>query len=131
MGLAWLGVLGICLALQVFDAEGTFTAMSNNLLKFLPIGLPIAVAALQASLKGKGFTKEDPDVLAVMKDEFRCANLNKAIRYAFFTVFILQVPLGLAVRNHPTPVALAFMGGFTVLLGVMALMAFFLFFDRD
>ena len=128
--LAWLGMLGTCLAVQVFDAEGPFTAMTNNLLKFLPIGLPMAVAALQASLKGKRFTTHDPDVRAVLQDEFRRANLNKAFRCAFFTVFILQVPLGLAVWNHPTHVALYFMGGFTVLLGVMALMAFFLYFDR-
>ena len=128
--LAWLAMLGTCLALQVFDAEGPFTAMGNNLLKFLPIGLPIAVGALQASLKGKGFAKNDPDVRAVLEDEFRRANLNRAFRCAFFTVFVLQVPLGFAVWNHPTHVALYFMGGFTVLLGVMALMAFFLFFDR-
>jgi hypothetical protein len=128
--LVWLGLLGTCLAFQVFDPEGPLTAMANNLLKFLPIGLPIVLVALQASLKGKGFAKNDPDVRAVMEDEFRRANLNKAFRCAFFTVFIIQVPLGLAVWNHPTHVALYFMGGFTVLLGVMALMAFFLFFDR-
>lgn len=130
LALAWLGMMGTCLALQVFDAEGPFTGMSNNLLKGLPIALPIAVAALQASLKGKGFNSKDPDVRAVLEDEFRRANLNKAFRCAFFTVFVLQVPLGLAAWNLPSHVALYFMGGFTVLLGVMALLAFFLFFDR-
>lgn len=130
LGLTWLGVLGTCLALQVFDPEGPFTAMSNHLLKGLPIALPIAVAALQASLKGKGFTTKDPEVRAVMEDEFRRVNLNKAFRCAFFSVFVLQVPLGLAAWNLPPHVGLAFMGGFTILLGVMALMAYFLFFDR-
>lgn len=128
--LAWLGLLGACLGLQVFVPGGPITGMTNNLLKGLPIALPIAVAALQGSLKGKGFSTTDPDVQAVLKDEFRRANLNKAFRCAFFTVFVLQVPLGLAVWHLPTHVALSLMGGFTILLGVMALLGFFLFFDR-
>lgn len=128
--LAWLGILGACLGLQVFSPEGPITGMTNNLLKGLPIALPIFVAGLQASLKGKGLTMKDPDVRAVMEDEFRRANLNKAFRCAYFSVFILQVPLGLAAWSLPSHVGLYFMGGFTILLGVMALLAFFLFFDR-
>lgn len=91
-----------------FEVDGLRTALTNNLLKFLPIAPPIAAGSLQASLEGKGFTTKDPDVRAVMEDEFRRANRNKALRCALFTVFVLQVPLGLAVWNHPTHVALYF-----------------------
>ncbi len=66
-----------------------------------------------------------------MDDEWRRMNLNRAMRFAFTGVLILQVPLGLTLAHLPALRAVMAMATATTTVGMATLISLFLYFDRE
>lgn len=96
----------------------------------LPIAMITAVIALRVPLRGR-FTPNSPELKTFLRDEFRQANLSRAQRGALITVLIAQVPMGLLLVHLPAVKAVTAMGASTITIGMVTLIALFLFFDRD
>ena len=99
----------------------------------MPWLLPLAIAALflvfNAPLR-RSFRPTDPDVKAMLNDEFRQANLARAQRVAFVVVLVAQIPLATFVSGLNTVGAVTVMSVATITVAMAALIASFLYFDR-
>ena len=99
----------------------------------VPWLFPIAVAGVFLLLnRGKRPLRPDhPDVRAMPGDEFRQANLARAQRLALIVVLVAQVPLGLLLSGPSAAAAVMAMALTTITLGMVTMIASFLFFDRE
>lgn len=99
----------------------------------MPWLLPLAIAALflvfNAPLR-RSFRPTDPDVKAMLNDEFRQANLARAQRVAFVVVLVAQIPLATFVSGLNTVGAVTVMSVATITVAMAALIISFLYFDR-
>lgn len=145
LSLACLGVAAAALAALALDVDGTWApAVTRFLVRpfpLLPVLMAAGVALNMRQLKGHRFRREDPALRAVLEDEQRREAFHRAFRAAFITTLVAQFPLGAlfvwrpAIRLAPGGDLLLlgplFMGAFTLVVGLVSLICFFLFFDRD
>lgn len=144
LALGFLGIFSVSLVAMAFDPDGTWAprvALLYAPFPFMPLLIIFGVGLNARQLKGLRFRKDDPAVRAVLNDEQRLHALNKAFRAALIAVLVAQFPLALLFLRHPMtklattpqPVTLApvFMGAFSLVLGVAALLGCFLYFDRE
>jgi uncharacterized membrane protein len=99
----------------------------------VPLTLIMASIAigLQRTLGGERWDPRRPEVRAIVEDEWRRSNMERARRVAFAVVLIAQLPLGLVLSVLPSLQALMAMAAATITLGLATLLALFLYFDRD
>jgi hypothetical protein len=107
--------------------------------RFIPIAFIIGIA----SMRGHRWNPNSPEVKAVMNDEWRLTNLDRALRTSFIVVLLAQMPLGIlfgaipgllpwkVLAQLPAERAVIAMGVSTISLGMITLISLFLFFDRD
>lgn len=94
------------------------------------VSIALAVG-LQRTLGGDRWDPRVPEVRAIVEDEWRRSNMERARRAAFVVVLASQLPLGLLLESLPTPRAVMAMAAATITLGLATLIALFLYFDRD
>jgi hypothetical protein len=101
----------------------------------VPWLIPIAIAAvfllLNLPLGRRPFRPDDPDVRAMLSDEFRHANLARAQRLSLIVILVAQVPFGVLLSGLPAAAAVMVMAVATITLGMVTTIASFLFFDRE
>jgi hypothetical protein len=120
-----LGTLSLGMALQP-EAE-----LWGSALRMLPIAAVIVAAALVGTLRGDWWDPRAPEAQAIVQDEWRRANMDRARRVAFAVVLVAQVPLALLFSRLPSPQGLMAMAVSSMTLGMSVLLALFLYFDRD
>lgn len=91
----------------------------------------VLVGGLQRTLGGNRWDRRVPEVRAILEDEWRRSNMERARRVAFTVVLGAQLPLGLLLGSLPTARAVLAMGVATITLGLVTLLALFLHYDRD
>lgn len=97
----------------------------------LPVLTVLAVVAMRSMLHGRVWDPNSREVKMLQQDEFRRANLSRAQRATLIIVLVLQIPLGLLFAHLPATRAVTAMGLTTIMLGMVVLIALFLFFDRE
>ncbi len=117
--------------LTVWDRDGRHERLQFGLLLLSPIILTLGLAWVMFSRKGVAIPSDDPDFQAIAQDEFRRLNAMRAVRVAFVTVMVAQLPLAWLLGLRPSPDSLAHMGTFTWFIGFISFLSAFLFFDRD
>lgn len=120
-------------ALSLMLSPPGAVASSANLAWWL---LPVAIAALVAvpmSLQRRRWTEDAPEVKAVMQDEWRRMNRDRASRSSLIVVLVAQWPLGLAFGflDLPQPRVAFAMAAATITLGLVTWITLFLYLDRD
>ncbi len=117
--------------LTAWDRGGQHERLQFGLLLLSPIILTLGLAWVLYSRRGVAITNDDPALQAVAKDEFRRLNAMRAVRVAFLTVMVVQLPLAWLLGLRPSPDSLAHMGTFTWFIGAISFLSAFLIFDRD
>jgi hypothetical protein len=99
----------------------------------VPLTFIMALIAigLQRTLGGERWDPRLPEVRAIVEDEWRRSNMNRARHAAFAVVLVVQLPLGLVLAGLPSLQALMAMAAATITLGLATLLGLFLYFDRD
>jgi len=121
---------GVCLTMALRPAEDPRWMTSS--VAMLPILIVAGLVALQkATLRGDRWDPRSPEIQAVLQDEWRRINMDRAIRVAFFVVLIAQIPIGLLVVRLPSLRAVMTMATATLTLGMATLLTLFLFFSRQ
>ena len=102
---------------------------------FFPIATIIGVAVVQTSLRKNRWDPKSPEVQAIMNDEWRRTNLDRAMKIAFIVILVVQLPLGwlFGVMLAQLSVLRAVLGlaVSTITLGMTTFVASFLILDRD
>lgn len=94
--------------------------------------MPVILSTLfLTAMRKRGVHPGAPEMKAVRDDEWRQANMDRALRVAFVVVLLAQLPLAVCFSHLPTTRALFGLGGSTMALGIAALTSAFLFYDRD
>lgn len=128
---AILGGTALALILSPEGAVGRAAARAPWL---VPVAIVIAVVAAQSSLKGRRWNPASPEVAAIMQDEWRRTNMDRAFRFSLIVVLAAQGPLGMligvlgGVESVRTAMAMA---AASMTLGLMTLIGLFLFFSRE
>lgn len=91
----------------------------------------VLAAGLQRTLGGDHWDPRTPEVRAIVEDEWRRTNMDRARRVAFVVVLGAQLPLGLLLASLPPLRAVMAMAAATITLGLSTLLALFLYLDRD
>ncbi|CAN5359997.1 hypothetical protein BH23GEM2_BH23GEM2_15580 [soil metagenome] len=120
-----LGGLSIAMSLQ------PEAALWGSLLRMLPIVIVVVAAALVGTLRGDRWDPRAPEAQAIMNDEWRRANMDRARQVAFAVVLVAQVPLALLFSRLSALQAVMAMAVSTMTVGMSLLLALFLYFDRD
>lgn len=122
-----LAIGAVCIAMALWPGEPAWGRAA------VPLTLIMTVIAvgLQRTLKGDRWDPRQPEVRAIVEDEFRQGNMNRARRVAFAVVLAAQLPLGLLLSGLPTFRALMAMAASSITVGLVTLLALFLYFDRD
>jgi len=126
-----LGAVGLTL---IVSPEGAVGKQANLMSWLIPVGIVILVAALQTSLHRQRWDPRSPEVKAIMRDEWRQTNMNRATRAAMIVALVAQWPLALTfgfLTKLPPPRMAMAMAASTMTLGLTTLIALFLFFDRE
>lgn len=123
-----MGSLAIALAIS---PDGAASRVVVGAPWLIPIAIVIVVGAMQATLRGNRWTPRSPEVQAIMSDEWRRSNIDRALRVAFVAVLIGQIPLALLFTVLPAQRALFAMAASTITLGLALVAGLFLVFDRE
>ena len=94
------------------------------------VAIALAVG-LQRTLGRDRWDPRTPEVRAIVGDEWRRENMDRARRVAFAVVVGAQLPLGLVLASLPPIRAVMAMAAATITLGLATLLGLFLYFDRD
>jgi len=125
-----LGGTGIALTIS---PNGAVARSASRAAWFIPVAIAIIVG-VQTSIARRRWDPKSTEVKVVLEDEFRQKNLSRASRAALVTVLVAQTPLawtfGFLTQLPPPRLAFA-MAISTITLGLLTLIALFLFFDRD
>ena len=125
-----LGLGGLFLA-AVLQPHG---ALAENMQRYswlIPIGIIILAGSLMTFQRRNRFTPDSPEVKAVMKDELRRANMDRARAFALVVILLVQVPMALLLSHWPSLAAVLAMAVSTIIVAMSSLIVFFLVFDRD
>lgn len=122
-----LAVGGVCVVMAIRP----FAPVWSRATPALWIVAVVLIAGLQRTLGGDRWNPRAPEARAIVEDEWRRANMDRARRVAFATVLGAQVPLGLVLASLPSLQAVMAMAAATITLGLATLIALFLYFDRD
>lgn len=122
-----LAVGGVCVVMAI----QSFAPVWSRATPALWIVAVVIIAGLQRTLGGDRWNPRAPEARAIVEDEWRRANMDRARRAAFATVLGAQVPLGLVLASLPSLQAVMAMAAATITLGLATLIALFLYFDRD
>ncbi|HYK02399.1 MAG TPA: DUF2178 domain-containing protein [Thermoanaerobaculia bacterium] len=128
---AILGGTALALILSPAGAVGRSAARAAWL---IPVAIVIAGVATQSSLKGRRWNPASPEVAAIMQDEWRRTNMDRASRFALIVVLAAQWPLGLLIGllgGVPSVRTAMAMAAASMTLGLMTVIALFLFFGRE
>ncbi len=128
----------VLMVVLMLSAMGIALTLHANVPKtaiwLIPIAIAIAVVVLQSTTRGDRWDPESPEAKALLNDEWRQANLNRATRVAFGLTLLVQVPLGLLfaaglelqVQQAVTAMVISTTG-----FGVTSMISLFLWFDRE
>jgi FtsH-binding integral membrane protein len=122
-----LAIGGFCLAMAVQPHAPVW----SRAMPVLWIVAVVIVVGLQRTLGGERWNTRAPEARAIMEDEWRRSNMERARRVAFVVVLGAQLPLGLLLTRLPSLQAVMAMATATITLGLATLIALFLHFDRD
>src|SRR5688572_23277498 len=125
-----LALGGLCLA-AALQPQGAFAEHMQRYSWLIPIGIAILGSWPLTFQRRHRFTPDSPEVKAVMKDELRRANMDRARTFALFVVLLVQVPMALFLSRWPSLPAVLAMAVATITVAMSSLIAFFLVFDRD
>ncbi|MEX2527109.1 MAG: hypothetical protein WEA09_05675 [Gemmatimonadota bacterium] len=124
-----LGVLFIGL---LFFPENT---LLQSLSGHAPLAGTLVIAGLFAMqltmLRGARWNLKAPEVRAVLDDEWRRTNMDRAVRAAFVLVLVAQVPMAWVLSELSPLYPLMVMAIVTGILGLSALIAAYLVFARQ
>ena len=124
---------GTALAL-ILSPAGAVGRSAERALWLIPLVMAIAFAAVQTSLKGRRWDPASPEVTAIMQDEWRRTNMDRAFRFSLIVVLAAQWPLGMLIgvmAGVPSIRTAMAMAAASITLGLMTLIALFLFFGRE
>lgn len=98
-----------------------------------PLQLFVIVLAFWAyrTLGGKRWDPKAAEARAIVADEWRRTNMNRARRVALAVVLAAQIPMALVLTFLPPSQALMAMAATTITLGLATTLALFLYFDRE
>ena len=122
-----IAVGGVCLAMAIRPPSSTW----SRAVPALWIVAVVIALSLQRILGGERWDPRVPEVHAIVEDEWRQRNMDRARRIAFAVVLGAQVPLGLVLSGFPPLRAVMAMATATITLGLATMLALFLYFDRD
>ena len=122
-----IAVGGVCLAMAILPQSPTWP----RAVPALWIVAVVIAVSLQRTLGGERWDPRVPEVRAIVGDEWRQGNMNRARGIAFAVVLGAQVPLGLLLAGLPPLRAVMAMATATIILGLATMLALFLYFDRD
>jgi hypothetical protein len=123
--------LGATLLGRAVWPDSLLATWSARLPWLLPVLIVLLMITMRLSTRGRAWDPKSPEVKRILQDEFRRTNFLRAQRGALIVVMALQLPLGLLFGHLPGMRAVMAMGVTTVTVGVAALIALFLFFDRE
>jgi hypothetical protein len=132
-----LGLL-LVVGLGVYNLIRVFGAGNERLGMAVPaIIVAVAIIALitleLVTLRGRRWRRRDPEVQAILRDEWRLTNVNRGYRVAFWVMLCAQwplMPIMAYVPVHPERSVVG-MGIGTALLGLGAFLASYLYFSRQ
>lgn len=125
-----LAVGALCLAMAFRRDGGSWWMAQAGWV--LSIGGAITLGVMQkVTLRGDRWDPATPEVQVIMHDEWRRTNMARAMRVAFVTILAAQIPIGLLVAHLPSLRAVMAMAIATLTLGLVTLIALFLFFSRE
>jgi carbon starvation protein CstA len=122
-----LAIGGVCLAMAV----QSHALVWSRAIPVLWIVAVVIAAGLQRTLGGERWNPRAPEARAIMEDEWRRSNMERARRVAFVVALGAQLPLGLLLAGLPSLRAVMAMATATLTLGLATLIGLFLYFDRD
>jgi hypothetical protein len=128
---AILGGTGLAL---ILSPEGAVARSSARAAWLIPLVIVFVVVVVQASLRKRRWDPASPEVKAIMQDEWRRLNLDRASRYALIVVLAAQWPLGVLVgfvSGLPAVRAAMAMATASITLGLITFLMLFLLFDRE
>lgn len=114
-----------------FGGSGHALARFHALQVLAPVGIVLIVAIAQQRRRRFGPDAQGAIWKAMFEDEFRQLNLRRATRASLVGVLVLQIPLGMLLDALLPEVGMVFMGYVTMLVGAIAFMAAFLYYDRN
>jgi hypothetical protein len=129
-----VAVLGGTALAVIISPEGAVGRSAARGAWLVPMAIVIAVAVTQSSLKGRRWNPASPEVAAIMQDEWRRTTLDRAFRFSLIAVLAAQWPLGLLIGifgGLPALRTAMAMAAASMTLGLMTLIALFLFFGRE
>ena len=125
-----MGTLSVMLAVSPHGPAARFLSQAPW---FLPVAIILMIAVTHGSLRAGRWNAQSPEVKAVMGDEWRRTNMDRAMRITFVVILLAQVPLGLSFSFAGLPPlrALMAMAASTITIALALLATLFLIFDRD
>jgi hypothetical protein len=122
-----LAVGGVCVAMAIRPQDPRWSAA---MLPLWIIAIVVTVG-LQRTLGGDRWDARAPEARAIMDDEWRRSNMDRARRIAFGVVLGAQLPLAWLLSRLPASQAALAMAAATVTAGLATFIALFLYYDRD
>lgn len=123
---------GTALAL-ILSPDGAIGRSATRAAYLIPVVIVVAATAVQSSLRGRRWNPSSPEVAAILQDEWRRANMDRAFRISLIVLLAAQWPLGMLVGLVDLPavrIAMA-MAAASITLGLVTLVSLFLYFDRE
>jgi len=129
-----LALGAVALALALYPA-GMVSQQAQFFSWMLPL-LIVIFSRLVMTVGGRRIDPQSPELKAAVNDEWRRTNMLRAARTALIVVLVAQWPLGLAfgylTDPHLTALRIASaMAASTMVLGIVATIILFLYFDRE
>lgn len=122
-----LAVGGACVVMAIWPQDPRW---SQAMLPLWIIAVVLTVG-LQRTLGGDRWDAHAPEARAIMDDEWRRSNMDRARRIAFGVVLGAQLPLAWLLSRLPSSQAALAMAAATITAGLATLIALFLYLDRD
>lgn len=125
-----LALGGLCIAMAFRSDGGSWWMAQAGWV--LVVAISVGLVVLQkTTLRGERWNPAAPEARAILQDEWRRTNMDRAMRAALVVVLVAQLPLGLLLARLPSLHAVMAMAASTATLGLATLIALFLFFSRE
>jgi hypothetical protein len=126
------GAIGLALTLR---PDGVISQALERMPWFFPLAAILGAGVLQTSMRRNRWTPNSPEAKAILNDEWRRTNLDRAMKIALIVILVTQLPLGwlfgVMLAQLSVLRAVLAMGVSTVTLGMTTFIATFLILDRD